>query len=323
LGTLSIGSATVASASSIEALGGARTVANPIALSLGQSILVVRGSNDLTLSGEISGAGSINMNGTGVLTLTGADNIVGETQVNSGKLLVNSPGSLSTSNVTVASGATLGGSGSINGPVTSSGTIAPGASVGTLTLANSLTINDGSSLSFELGPGTNHDLITVGTDLTLPSGTAATLNLVNAGGMTAGTYPIIDYTGTLTGNPLTALTLGTQPSGFSFALINNTGNTSIDLQVTATGPVGVQGDYNNNGVVDAADYVVWRNGGPLQNEVTGVTPGSVTPEDYDAWRARFGNTSGSGSAAVPEPGAMLLLLLGIAGGLSVGARRHP
>jgi hypothetical protein len=71
-------------------------------------------------------------------------------------------------------------------------------------------------------------------------------------------------------------------------------------------PAGVAGDYNNNGVVDAADYVVWRNGGPLQNEV--VDTGTVTPADYDAWRARFGNTSGSGtSSTVPEPATVVLL----------------
>jgi hypothetical protein len=73
--------------------------------------------------------------------------------------------------------------------------------------------------------------------------------------------------------------------------------------------VGIPGDYNNNGVVDGADYVLWRSGGPLQNEV--ATPGSVTPEDYTEWRARFGNTAGSGSglggAMVPEPSTFLLL----------------
>jgi hypothetical protein len=82
--------------------------------------------------------------------------------------------------------------------------------------------------------------------------------------------------------------------------------------------VGVLGDYNNNGAVDSADYVLWRNGGPLQNEVD--APGTVNAADYDAWRARFGNTTGSGSAAVPEPAVMGLLLSAAVG--CVFARRR-
>jgi hypothetical protein len=94
------------------------------------------------------------------------------------------------------------------------------------------------------------------------------------------------------------------------------GGAQFDLNVNyVSGPAGVLGDYNNNGVVDAADYVLWRNGGALQNE--GVTPGNNTPEDYDFWRARFGANSGSGAAtaaAVPEPVAIsLAILLGWAG----------
>jgi hypothetical protein len=78
----------------------------------------------------------------------------------------------------------------------------------------------------------------------------------------------------------------------------------------------VPGDYNGNGTVDAADYVVWRKGGPLQNEV--VTLNAATEGDYTEWRARFGNPNmavGSGLAVghgVPEPPfwAMLLILVG-------------
>jgi hypothetical protein len=68
------------------------------------------------------------------------------------------------------------------------------------------------------------------------------------------------------------------------------------------------GDYNNNGIVDAADYVAWRNGGPLQNEI--ATIGSATPEDFNEWRARFGNSAGSGTAvpSVPEPSVLLLVI---------------
>lgn len=61
------------------------------------------------------------------------------------------------------------------------------------------------------------------------------------------------------------------------------------------------GDYNQDGVVDAADYVVWRKtiGGQFA---------------YDAWGTHFGTTPGSGSgfasgSAVPEPTTWALAAL--------------
>jgi hypothetical protein len=85
------------------------------------------------------------------------------------------------------------------------------------------------------------------------------------------------------------------------------------LNVATLPAMGVPGDYNGNGAVDAADYVLWRKNlgtnTQLQNEVAGTTPGQVTQEDYDAWRVRFGNTSGNdlGVAAVPEPATIIVL----------------
>jgi hypothetical protein len=93
---------------------------------------------------------------------------------------------------------------------------------------------------------------------------------------------------------------------------------------------GVAGDYNNDGTVDAGDYIVWRkyNGTNylLMNEVAGTTPGSVSPEDFTAWSARFGNTAGAGSglalgtAPVPEPAAFSLLLCAICACVVAGLR---
>jgi hypothetical protein len=101
---------------------------------------------------------------------------------------------------------------------------------------------------------------------------------------------------------------------FTISNLSYTGGTALP---------GVPGDYNNNGVVDAADYVLWRDGGPLQNEVD--TPGTVNAADYTEWRARFGNTSGSGSGlgagAVPEPTTALLALLAGLATVAVGRRR--
>jgi hypothetical protein len=49
-------------------------------------------------------------------------------------------------------------------------------------------------------------------------------------------------------------------------------------------PPTVPGDYNQNGTVDAADYVVWR-----KND--------GTPAGYDTWRANFGATTATGAHA--------------------------
>jgi uncharacterized protein YjbI with pentapeptide repeats len=69
----------------------------------------------------------------------------------------------------------------------------------------------------------------------------------------------------------------------------------------------VPGDFNSDGKVDAADYIVWRKNGSTQAA-------------YDTWRTHFGETAGSGAglpsaeplSAVPEPSTLLLLILAAA-----------
>jgi hypothetical protein len=65
----------------------------------------------------------------------------------------------------------------------------------------------------------------------------------------------------------------------------------------------VLGDFNSDGTVDAADYVVWRNG-------VGST---YTQTDYDVWRAHFGQTAGSSAVqvGVPEPNTLAVHCLGL------------
>ena len=61
---------------------------------------------------------------------------------------------------------------------------------------------------------------------------------------------------------------------------------SLDLAAFNTHflpPAGVLGDYNDNGVVDAADYVLWRND-PTSLENEGASPGMVDQADYTFWR---------------------------------------
>ncbi len=78
-------------------------------------------------------------------------------------------------------------------------------------------------------------------------------------------------------------------------------------------PSGAPGDYNGNGAIDAADYVVWRDNLGTTNTIPNdMTPGMVTQVDYDVWRANFGKPtigSGAGNVAVPEPASLSILLI--------------
>jgi hypothetical protein len=86
-----------------------------------------------------------------------------------------------------------------------------------------------------------------------------------------------------------------------------------------TGAASVVGDYNRNGTVDAADYVVWRDtltqtGANLPADGDGS--GTIDAGDYDVWRNNFGRSAGIGSGVgtvVPEPGTIILLLVTGAG----------
>lgn len=77
---------------------------------------------------------------------------------------------------------------------------------------------------------------------------------------------------------------------------------------------GLATDYNNNNVVDAGDYVVWRKrlnqAVNIQND---ITPGTVVQQDYLEWRNRFGKTSGElasgASGSIPEPTAATLMAM--------------
>ena len=85
----------------------------------------------------------------------------------------------------------------------------------------------------------------------------------------------------------------------------------VGNQVVASVP----GDFNGDGLVNAADYVTWRKG-------TGT---SYTPEQYNLWRAHFGQTASSGAGAtgvnatarnVPEPATFPLVTMScVAAGL--------
>jgi hypothetical protein len=79
-----------------------------------------------------------------------------------------------------------------------------------------------------------------------------------------------------------------------------------DVQLVDGAPT-LEGDYNNDGSVDAADYVAWRD-----------NPGAHggDPAGYTTWRTNFGRTSGAAASALggaaqatPEPATLVMVIL--------------
>jgi T5SS/PEP-CTERM-associated repeat protein len=128
-------------------------------------------------------------------------------------------------------------------------------------------------------------------------------------------FPIVTASGGITGS-LNLAAAPTLAGGMQWDLDVNP--TNVLLSVVATG------DYNGNGVVDAADYIVWRKSqnqtGPgLAADSNG--DGVVNFADYNFWRSRFGAIVGTGlglGGAVPEPTCATLL---IATGCAAAAMR--
>ena len=179
------------------------------------------------------------------------------------------------------------------------GTFSPGLSP-TVTSAGNLALASSNTLVMEIGgttAGTGYDQIQASGQLSL--GGTLNVSLINGFTPVAGqTFDLLDW-GALAGT-FSTLTLpalgGSLTWNTSSLYINGT------LSVVASG---LPGDFNQNGVVDAADYVVWRKGVLVAS----------TSTNYNLWRSNFGRTSGSGTsssfAAVPETSTSMLSILAI------------
>ena len=116
--------------------------------------------------------------------------------------------------------------------------------------------------------------------------------------------------------------LGTGFAGtVTISYVGGTGNDVI-LSLVAGG---LMGDFNDDGLVDLADYTVWRNNLGASDESVlsgnGNGDGTVNVADYQLWKSHFGESTGtlaSAAATVPEPASLVLagLALCVVGGLA-------
>jgi fibronectin-binding autotransporter adhesin len=195
--------------------------------------------SQLTLSGNVASQG-FTKQGDGTLVIDGMATNSGNAEVMAGRLIVGSDiahaGAVMQGDVQVDSGATIGGHGELSGNlnVLGGGHLAPGNSIGTLTVDGNLTLAQSSQIDFGFGaPGANFsqgvsDSVAVHGNLSL---NGAALNITDAGGMGPGLYNLFTYDGTLT-ETNGGIVLDSAPGG-GYAIQNLTTSKQINLIDTA------------------------------------------------------------------------------------------
>lgn len=286
--------------------------------SLNVSVLGLQGAGNGLVSGTITQPNSLTGNiwnvskrDGGTWTLSGNNAYTGTTTVEGGTLLVNGTHT-GGDTYTVNAGGTLGGSGTIsaNVLVNVGGNLAPGASVGTLSVGGA-TIPGTLKVEYN---GSAIDLLQVSGTLDITGGAVDFQNL----GMTnlsASSHVFATY-GTLTGSAFSSIT--GLPSGFAINY-HYLGN-QIALVIA------IPGDFDGDSDVDGADFVAWQTNFPTASGATRAqgdadADGDVDGADFVVWQTHFPTPASPGTSAVPEPGACLLASIGL--GAFMLLRRSP
>jgi hypothetical protein len=286
----------------------------------GATFTNVDGPVTINATGTLS-IGSATTSGTfdagGAMTVLGTVNLAGGAMFARNTLTIDPAGDFN------FTGGTLHAVEIVGSLASSGGTLEPGFSTAALTISGAYAQSAASKLRLELGgasPGSQFDHILVGGAATLAG--ALEISLVDSFAPGLGdSFEILHADGGVFGSFATS-SLPPLPAALSWHVVYSA--SAVLLQVV------LPGDYNDDGKVDAADYVVWRkNEGtttPLPNDPIG---GMIGLDQLNQWRANFGETGGSGAgssinpaeATVPEPATLALLLAAVFVGYGLFAGR--
>ena len=226
------------------------TIANAAALVFDQS-------STNTFTGAITGSGTVAKSSSGTLYFGSPQTYTGPTTVSGGTLRMS--GAQSSTLVTVGNGATLGvNSGNLTLNALSLGTIASDT--------ETLSVNDGSGIR-TINVTNNNGLFTTGSQTTTVD--------IGSTGLVVGTYVLVDYSGSIQGSGYGGFKLGSLPPRMIASLVNNTGNTSVDLNIQGIDFPRWEGTNGTNPTYwDIATTANWREqtSGNLTTYLESTTP---------------------------------------------------
>jgi hypothetical protein len=193
------------------------------------------------------------------------------------------------------------------------------------TINGNLTLDAGSTLELDLGTPAQTDLLSITGNLIAGGTLRVVLDNTVPAPSDGNVFNLLDFASA--SGSFGALNLPSLTPGLAW----NTSRLLTTGELSVVASAGLPGDYNGNGVVDAADYAVWRDrfgqNVALPNTDPADTDNMVTQAEYNFWRSRFGATPGSGagtlsaSQTVPEPATGALTILAGCLLAAVGRRR--
>jgi autotransporter-associated beta strand protein len=218
---------------------------------------------DLLYAGAISGPGAVTKQASGKLVLTGAHSYTGATTVSGGTFMINGVIGASPVNVT---GGTLGGIGRILGPVTiqANGRLAPGSSIGALTISNSLVLAGATVMELNADAGTNDRVLGL-TSISY----GGTLLLTNVAGTMTASNAFKLFSANSRRGAFAALIPASPGPGLAWN--TNTLVSDGTLRVVSTSPAALSNTVSGNVLTLAwpAGHIGWR----LQTQINPLSVG--------------------------------------------------
>jgi hypothetical protein len=196
----------------------------------------------LDAAAKYRGFSTFNKIDSSVWTLTGTSTYAGPVNVNGGSLAVNGD-ITSTSGVTVNNGGTLGGNGIVgNTTINAGGALAPGNSIGLLTVQGNLVFVAASSYMVEVSPD-NADRTNV-TGMANLGGASVNAHFA-AGSYVEKQYTILNATGGLGGSTFNELANTDLPANFHTTLSYDNNDAYLNLVLNFAVPSGLNGNQQN------------------------------------------------------------------------------
>ncbi len=284
-------------------------------------------------SGFVGGRGQFVADGgwtnNGVMAFSGTTDVLGDIINDSGGQIVTSGGATTTIfddlvhngteiRTSAGSNTVVFGAASGAGPYTGTGTVffegdlRPGNSPGVVDFAGDVVLGSTLKTEIELTGASDglYDQLDVANTITLDG--ILDVTLLDGFMPSAGdTFEIVQAAGGVAGMfSTTAEELPTLAENLAWSI--NYGSNNVVIEIIYDG---LAGDYNNDGVVNLADYTVWRDnlGAAAGSLVNDANTGVIGVAQYSTWKTNFGATlppvTSLDNATVPEPSTCVFLTL--------------